>query len=347
MANYIAKLIVISALLAGLNSGGVAEAEDFYKGKSIRFIVGFSAGGGYDAYTRTVARYISRYIPGNPSTVVENMDGAGSVIAANYTYSKASKNGLTVGVFDSHNVFNHMMGDRSLRIDGRKFGWIGTPSKDSVACVIMAFSGLKSFDDILKAKKPVRMGATRSGNTVHLPEMMNRWAGTKFDIIQGYGGTAKIRLAMRSREVDGGCWTWDSIRSTARSMIDAQGPDKMIPFIINDRWEDPEVKNTTLFRDVFKDPGNLRAFDAWNAANDFARPFALPPRSPFESLKILRQAFKDTMADKEYLADLKRANLTAEYISGETVEKFVEQIYATPPELKTRLDFTVKKRKLS
>jgi tripartite-type tricarboxylate transporter receptor subunit TctC len=347
MANYIAKLIAISALLAGLNSGGVAEAEDFYKGKSIRFIVGFSAGGGYDAYTRTVARYISRYIPGNPSTVVENMDGAGSVIAANYTYNKASKNGLTVGVFDSHNVFNHMMGDRSLRIDGRKFGWIGTPSKDSVACVIMAFSGLKSFDDILKAKKPVRMGATRSGNTVHLPEMMNRWAGTKFDIIQGYGGTAKIRLAMRSREVDGGCWTWDSIRSTARSMIDAQGPDKMIPFIINDRWEDPEVKNTTLFRDVFKDPGNLRAFDAWNAANDFARPFALPPRSPFESLKILRQAFKDTMADKEYLADLKRANLTAEYISGETVEKFVEQIYATPPELKTRLDFTVKKRKLS
>ncbi len=347
MANYLAKLIAISALLAGLNSGGVAEAEDFYKGKSIRVIVGFSAGGGYDAYTRTVARYISRYIPGNPSTVVENMDGAGSVIAANYTYSKASKNGLTVGVFDSHNVFNHMMGDRSLRIDGRKFGWIGTPSKDSVACVIMAFSGLKSFDDILKAKKPVRMGATRSGNTVHLPEMMNRWAGTKFDIIQGYGGTAKIRLAMRSREVDGGCWTWDSIRSTARSMIDAQGPDKLIPFIINDRWEDSEVKNTTLFRDVFKDPGNLRAFDAWNAANDFARPFALPPRSPFESLKILRQAFKDTMADKDYLADLKRANLTAEYISGETVEKFVEQIYTTPPELKSRLDFTVKKRKLS
>ncbi len=347
MLNYLAKLIATGALLVGLNSGGVAMAEDFFKGKSIRFIVGFSAGGGYDAYTRTVARYISRYIPGHPSTVVENMDGAGSVIAANYTYNKASKDGLTVGVFDSHNVFNHMMGDRSIRVDGRKFGWIGTPSKDSVACVIMAFSGLKSFDDILKAKKPVRMGATRSGNTVHLPEMMNRWAGTQFDIIQGYGGTAKIRLAMRSREVDGGCWTWDSIRSTARSMIDAQGPDKMIPFIINDRWEDPEVKNITLFRDIFKDPGNLRAFDAWNAANDFARPFALPPRSPFESLKILRQAFKETMADRDYLADLKRANLTAEYISGETVEKFVEQIYTTPPELKSRLDFTVKKRKLS
>lgn len=347
MLRTLPKAIAAGALVFGLTAAADAAEKDYYQGKTIRFIVGFSAGGGYDAYTRTVARYISRYIPGHPSTVVENMDGAGSVIAANYTYNKASKDGLTVGIFDSHNVFNHMMGDRGLRIDGRKFGWIGTPSKDSVACVIMAFSGLKSFDDILKSKKPVRMGATRSGNTVHLPEMMNRWAGTKFDIIQGYGGTAKIRLAMRSREVDGGCWTWDSIRSTARSMIDAQGPDKMIPFIINDRWEDPEVKNAVLFRDVFTDPGNLRAYDSWNAANDFARPFALPPRSPFEALRILRRAFKDTMADKEYLADLKRANLTAEYIDGETVEKFVEQIYSTPAELKSRLDFTVKKRKLS
>lgn len=145
------------------------------------------------------------------------MDGAGSVIAANYIYNKASRDGLTVGVFNAHNVFNHMMGDRSARLDGRKFGWIGTPGKDSVACAIMAFTGLKTFDDIVKAKQPVRMGATRSGNTVHLPEMLNRWAGAKFDIIQGYGGTSKIRLAMRAREVAGGCWTWDSMRSTARA----------------------------------------------------------------------------------------------------------------------------------
>src|SRR5918994_3824067 len=226
------------------------RAGEFYQGKNIRFIVGFAAGGGYDAYTRLVAKYISKHIPGNPSTVVENMDGAGSVIAANYTFTKASRDGMTIGVFDSHNVFNHMMGDRSVRIDGRKFGWIGTPSKDSVACAIMGFTGPKTFDQIVKSKQRIRMGETRGGNTVQLPEMLNRWGGAHLEIIPGYSGTSKIRLAMRSREVDGGCWTWDSMRSTARSMLDASGDDKMIPFIVGDRWQDPEVKDLPLFREI-------------------------------------------------------------------------------------------------
>jgi tripartite-type tricarboxylate transporter receptor subunit TctC len=342
MAAAIGMIAVMFSLPA---LGGAAG--DLFSGKTIRFIVGFSAGGGYDAYTRTVARYISRHIPGHPATVVENMDGAGSVIAANYIYNKASRDGLTIGVFNAHNVFNHMMGDRSARLDGRKFGWIGTPGKDSVACAIMAFTGLKTFDDIVKAKQPVRMGATRSGNTVHLPEMLNRWAGARFDIIPGYGGTSKIRLAMRSREVAGGCWTWDSMRSTARAMLDAQGEEKMVPFIINARWKDPEVKDLPLFRDVFKDENDRRAFDSWNSSNEFARPFSLPPGSPAAALSALRNAFKATLQDKDYLADLEKANLTSEYVSGEEVERYVDQIYRTPAEIKKRLEFTVSRRPTS
>jgi tripartite-type tricarboxylate transporter receptor subunit TctC len=339
------KGLVVLALCATamLGAGGAAFPADFYAGKTIRFIVGFSAGGGYDAYTRNVARYISRHIPGRPSTVVENMDGAGSVIAANYTYNKAAPDGLTVGIFDSHNVFNDMMGDPSIRIDGRKFGWIGTPSKDSVACAVMGFAGPKAWEEIVSSQKRLRMGATRGGNTVQLPEMMNRWGGANFDIIRGYGGTAKIRLAMRSKEVDGGCWTWDSMRSTARSMLDASGDDKLIPFIVGDRWDDPEVKNVKLFRDIIKDPGNLEAFNVWNSANDFARPFALPPNAPQPARDVLRQAFKATMHDKDYIADAQRAKLTVEYISGEQVEKYVERIYAATPDVKNRLSFTVRK----
>jgi len=341
------RWVTIAAVAIGLHSVAPAAADEFYQGKTIRFIVGFSAGGGYDAYTRNVARYISRYIPGHPSTVVENMDGAGSVIAVNYTYNKGSKDGLTVGIFDSHNVFNQMMGDSNIRIDGRKFGWIGTPSKDSVACAIMGFTGLKSWEDILASKKPLRMGATRGGNTVQLPEMMNRWGGAHFEIIRGYGGTSKIRLAMRSKEIDGGCWTWDSMRSTARAMLDATGDAKMIPFIVGDRWEDPEVKNAKLFRDIIKDPGNLTAFNVWNLANDFARPFALPPGTSKEALGILRKAFKATMEDKDYKADSAKAKLTVEYISPEQVEKYVEQIYSATDDVKKRLDFTVRKQKKS
>jgi tripartite-type tricarboxylate transporter receptor subunit TctC len=325
----------------------IAAANDFYSGKTIRFIVGFAAGGGYDAYTRLVAKYITRHIPGNPSTVVENMDGAGSVIAANYMYNKADPDGLTVGIWNSHNIFNQMMGDPSIRLEGRKFGWIGSPSKDSVACAIMGFSGPKTFDEIVKSKKPIRMGATRAGNTTQLPEMLNRWAGGKFEVIPGYTGTSKIRLAMRSREVDGACWTWDSMRSTARAMLDERGADKMIPFIIAHRWEDPEVKDLPLFRDIIKDTNNLNAFNVWNSANDFARPFSLPPGSPKEALGILRKAFNATTEDKDYIADAEKSKLTVDYISGEKVEQHVEQIYAASPEVKERLSFLVKKRKTS
>lgn len=327
--------------------GSHAAAGDFYQGKNIRFLVGFAAGGGYDAYARLVARYISRYIPGHPSTVVENMDGAGSVIATNYLYNKAEKDGLTVGIWNSHNVFNHMMGDRSLRIDGRKFDWIGSPGKDSVACAIMGFAGPKTYDEIIKSQKPIRMGATRAGNTTQLPEMLNRWAGGEFEVIPGYTGTSKIRLAMRSHEVDGACWTWDSMRSTARAMLDANGGDKMIPFIVADRWEDPEVKNLPLFREVIKERSSLIAFDTWNAANEFARPFSLPPGSPPEALSVLRQAFKATINDSDYIADAKKSKLPVDYISGEKIEQYVEEIYSVSPAIKKQLAFLFKNQRTS
>ena len=344
MLSTLAKVIVLAVLTA---SATPALSAEFYQGKNIRFIVGFAAGGGYDAYTRTIARYISRHIPGNPSTLVENMDGAGSVIATNHIYNKADKDGLTVGIWNSHNIFNHMMGDPSLRIDGRKFGWIASPSKDSVACAVMGFSGPKTFDEIVNSNKPLRMGATRAGNTTQLPEMLNRWAGAKFEVIRGYTGTSKIRLAMRSREVDGACWTWDSMRSTARSMLEAKGDDKMIPFIIADRWEDPEVKDLPLFREVIKDKDNLNAFNAWNSANEFARPFSLPPGSPPEALHILRTAFKATIEDKDYKADAEKSKLPVDYISGEKIEQYVEKIYSISPDVRKRLDFLVRTRKTS
>jgi tripartite-type tricarboxylate transporter receptor subunit TctC len=237
---------VTLALLAV--SSGAAVANDFYAGKTIRFIVGFSAGGGYDSYTRTIARHIGKHIPGNPGTVVENMEGAGSILAANHIYNKVEPDGLTIGVWNSHNVFNDAMDDKSIRIDGRKIGWIGAPSKDTVVCAIMGFTGPKTFEEIRTSGKAVKMGATRSGNTVHLPMMLNKWAETNFEIIPGYGGTSRIRLAMQSREVDGGCWSWESMRTTSRALLDAKGDDELIPFIIHKNWQGPRSKRSRSLR---------------------------------------------------------------------------------------------------
>jgi hypothetical protein len=152
---------------------------------------------------------------------------------------------------------------------------------------------------------------------------------------------------MRSREVDGACWTWDSMRSTARSMLDAKGDDKMIPFIINGKWDDPEVKDIAQFGDVIKDKDNLHAFKLWNSANEFARPFSLPPGSPPQALSILRKAFKATMEDKDYKADAEKSKLTVDYVPAEKVEQYVEQIYSVSPDVKKRLRFLVKRQKTS
>ncbi|MDH3505469.1 MAG: hypothetical protein OEM58_13195, partial [Nitrospirota bacterium] len=145
----------------------------------------------------------------------------------------------------------------------------------------------------------------------------------------------------------GACWTWDSMRSTARAMLDAQGDGKMIPFIIHGKWEDPEVKNIAQFTDVFKDKDNVHAFRVWNSSNEFSRPFSLPPGTPDEPLQILRKAFAATMKDKDYIADAEKSKLTVEYVSGEEVEKFVEEIYAIPERVKEQLSFTVRKKKPS
>ena len=334
--------VVFAVLLIGASSR-TSGAADFYQGKTIRFIVGFAAGGGYDSYTRTVARHMSKHLPGHPATVVENMEGAGSVLAANHLYNRVEPDGLTVGVWNSHNVFNDAMGDKSIRIDGRKIGWIGTPGKDTVVCAVMASTGLKSFADIRKSKKPIKMGATRAGNTVHLPMMLNKWAETNFAVIPGYGGTSKIRLAMRSKEVDGACWTWESMRTTARAMLDAGGEDRLIPFIIHRRWDEPAVKNIPTFSEVFKNQNDQLAYDAWNAANEFARPFSVPPGTPKNRLESLRRAFAATMKDPEFIADARKSKLDLNYISAPEIEKYVEQIYSMPDSVRDNLQFLMRK----
>ena len=160
------KINSTMAIISGLIFMGAvskALADDFYNGKTIRFVVGAPAGGGYDTYARAVARHLGKHLPANPTSVVENMDGAGSLIAANYVYNKAEPDGLTIGVWISGQIIRQALGDRGARFDARKFGWIGAPSKGSPTCAIMAYTGLKTWDDVRHSKRPIRMGGVRAG----------------------------------------------------------------------------------------------------------------------------------------------------------------------------------------
>jgi tripartite-type tricarboxylate transporter receptor subunit TctC len=333
------------AILFGITMGGSspAAADDFYAGKVIRFVVGYSPGGGYDTVTRLVARHIGNHIPGKPATTVENMDGAGSLVAANYLYNRADPDGLTVGVWNAQNLFEGAMGSPAVKLDGRKLEWIGSPGGENVVCAIMGFAGLKSFDEIQKSGKKITMGATRGGNTVHLPLILNKWTGTKFDIIRGYKGTAKIRLAMTSKEVNGACWTWISMRTTARAMLIAEGDNKLIPFVINERTDEPEVKNIARFRDILTGQ-NRESFEIWSGPGEMARPFSIPPGTPKERVGILRSAFNATFKDPAFLADAKKSKFKVELVQGEKVEQIAKRIYSMTPEVKENLSFLMSKK---
>ncbi len=321
-------------------------AEDFYKDKTIRFIVGYAPGGGYDTYTRAIARHIGKFIPGNPTSTVENMEGAGSLLAANYLYNKADADGLVVGNFNSGMVTQQALGSRGVRFDARKFGWIGSPVKGFPACMVMGFTGLKTLDEVIKASPKLKFAGTRSGASgVDLPMIMNKIMGTKFQVIAGYKGTSATRLAMQKREADGICSGWESMRVTARAMLDAEGDDKLIPFIIHGKIEDPETKGLPQFTDVIKGEENLRAFKTWSNQYEFQRPLVLPPNTPKERLQTLRTALQKTLTDPEFLAEAKKSKMLVDNVTGEEVDQTVEEMLTISPAIKKKLQFLVPAKK--
>ncbi len=345
-----AKLWLSIAVTAGFvlifTAPRPSSADDFYKGKTIRFVVGLAPGGGYDLSARTVGRHIGKHIPGNPNIVVENMTGAGSTRAANYTYNSAKPDGLFVGIWNSALILRQALGDKAMLFDARKFGWIGAPTVGTPHCSIMAHTGLKSLKDVLATSREIKMGSTGPGSTYDdTPRVLNQTIGTKFKIVSGYEGSGPIYVAMRRKEIDGGCWGWESARTTARSLLDATGDEKLIPFLIHRREPDPEVKDLPLMPEIIKGEDNLSAYKTWVGTYEFQRPFMVPPSTLKERLQLLRKGFADTMKDPEFVAEAKKSKLEITYVSGEEVDKHVDKVLSVTPRAKELLSFLTTKAK--
>lgn len=347
------KMGLVVALVAalGLTAGTAAAADDFFKGKTIRVIVGYAPGGGYDTYTRQVVRHMGRYIPGNPSFIVQNMTGAGSLIAANYIQKRAKRDGTVLGVWNSGFVTMESLGDTKVLIKSKELSWVGAPVKGIPACVFMGWSGVKTLKDITDPKKSVKVGGTRQGATgVDLPKLLNQTIGTNFDVVSGYSGTATSRIAMQSKEVAGACWGWESIRVTARAMLDAKGDDKLIPVLTHRKIPDPELKDALIIPDLIAKRGGKQAlatYKGWVNQYEFQRPFSGPPGMPADRLQMLRDAFQKTMKDPEFLAEAKDVKLIIEPVTGKEIEGYVDDILAMPQESKDALSPILLRKKKS
>lgn len=327
-------------LLAVAIGPGVLPAKamgaDFYQGKTVRFIVGFSAGGGFDTYTRAIARHIGNHIPGNPSTVVENMTGAGSLIAANHIYNRAAPDGLTVGNFIGPLILQQAIGNPAAKFDGRKFGYLGVPVADSGVCALTKKSGIKNMDDWFAAKTPVKLGGTAPGSTTDdVPKIVAAAIHIPIRMISGFKGTANIRLAAESGEVDGGCWAWESIKPTWQKGIAAGEVNIVLQTMTESH---PELKNVPLAINYAKTDEAKELLEIVNGPyGQLARPYTVPPGVPADRLAILQKAFMATMKDPQFLKDAKSSKLEIQPMEGPTAAKRFARIYQLKPKLKETL----------
>ncbi|HZH81658.1 MAG TPA: hypothetical protein VFD87_00845, partial [Phototrophicaceae bacterium] len=237
-------------------------------------------------------------------------------------------------------VLNQALGDPNIKFDARKFGWLGAPSKGIPVCLVMAFTGVKSFDEIARSPKPLRMGGTAPGShSIDLPLMLNKMIGTKFSVVSGYQGTAQIKIALQRREVDGHCTNWDSVLATQRDLLEAKGDDRMIPFLVHSRLPDPELNNVPLFSEVLKDEVHAKTYKAYMAQMEYQRPLTVAPGTPKERLETLRRAFKSTLEDPDFIAQANRLRLDITYVSPEEIDRWVNEVLTIPPKVRENLQF--------
>jgi tripartite-type tricarboxylate transporter receptor subunit TctC len=321
----------LSAFLLALGflaSAAIAAAqESFYKGKTVRIIVGGSAGGGYDTYSRAIARHLGMLVPGNPTVVVENMTGAGTLISANHVYNIAKPDGLTVGHFIGGLMLQHVLGKPGIEFDGRKFEHLGVPAQDTTTIGITKVSGVTGIDNWLATKKPLKFGGVGPGAaTDDVAKIVRATMGVPMQLVSGYKGTADIKLAVNSGELHGLVNSWESFKSGWIKEVESGAVMVVLQMLPNGRH--PDLPRVPSILDYVKNEEGRKivqtgVFDY----GSIARPYVLPPGTPKDRVIVLRKALADTYKDPEFLADAKKARLDMAPLSGEELEKIVERTY--------------------
>jgi tripartite-type tricarboxylate transporter receptor subunit TctC len=323
-------VILLGALLA-LISPAQAQ-EDFYKDKTLRIIVGSAPGGGYDAYARLVSEHMRRHIPGNPTIVVQNMPGAGSLVATNHIANVAPKDGTVIGAVNAAMTTQPLLKPDQAKFDPRKMNWIGSTLREFHIGLVRANSPVKVIQDALKIEIPV---AGTGGSTSTYPVIANAILNTKFKVVQGYQGTAQGMLAMERGEVDGVIGiTWASIKATQAAALRDGKVLVLAQFALR---KHPELPNVPLALELATTPEDQAAMRLVFSAQEVGRPWVAPEGVPAKTLAILRKAFDDTMADPAFRADAEKRKLDLEPTSGAEIQNIVEDIFKTPPVVVERI----------
>jgi tripartite-type tricarboxylate transporter receptor subunit TctC len=325
---------MITAVLFA-SAASSAAAQDFYKDKTITFIVGYSPGGTYDQYTRLIARHISKYLPGNPTTVVENMPGAGGIIAANHLYNRTKPDGLTVAAWASPLILQHVMGNDATKFDGRKVGWLGIPASYDTACHFSQESGIKTVEDWFASKRPMKISSIGPGTSLSdVPKLLKAALGLPLEMVEGYKGGAEARLAVENGEVDGSCASWQATKVTWRSQMDSG----KIRVVLQATFQShPDLKSVPLAINYAKSEEAKTLLRVADNVHVYQFPYSVTPGTPPQRLQLLQQAFMKALRDPNLMAEANKANLEINPVDGPTTAKIFAGLYELPPSLVGKL----------
>ncbi|HEX2227160.1 MAG TPA: tripartite tricarboxylate transporter substrate-binding protein [Candidatus Binatia bacterium] len=324
------KLFLTLALALAYTAGDASRSlaqSDFYEGKTMRIIVGFSPGGGYDALARMLSRHMPKHIPGRPTILVENMTGAGSLLAANHIYKIAKPDGLTMGHFSGGFAFNQVMGQPGIELDTQKFVYVGAVARDESAIAMSKASGITSMEKWFAAKTPVKLGTTGPGafGTDNVIKVIKAALNLPIQIIAGYKGTADMRLATESGEIDGTTWGWDSMRGTWQKAIES-GTVVVVLQTVPKPF--PDLPRVPLAIDLAKTPEAKQLIEVGiHFPSKITKTLALPPATPADRAQLLQKALQETVKDPEFIAEADKAKIGLAPVTAEEMKRTVDDIF--------------------
>jgi tripartite-type tricarboxylate transporter receptor subunit TctC len=321
------KAFVIALLLIGLCGSGLpARAQDFYKGKTFTIVVGFTPAGGFDNYARVLARYLGKHIPGNPTVIVQNMPGAGSLTSVRYLDATAPKDGTVMTIFNSGLITQSIVQPDRVDLDFRKYSWVGVATPDFRVCYGYGPNGIKSWDQLMHGGKQFIIGSTGkgSGNYINGATLRIVFHAPVKQVL-GFPGSAEQRLAIEQGELDGDCGSYSSIP------VDWINKGLVHPFVRFIRQKPPEIADSAAFVDSFATSDQQRQLlRVLDGSDEVGRPFIMSKQVPADRLAIVRKAFDDTVKDPGYLADMAKEQLPVHPMSGQDAEKIVNELTSIP-----------------
>jgi tripartite-type tricarboxylate transporter receptor subunit TctC len=316
----------LAPALAGL--AHAQPVESFYRGRTVTIVVGYSVGGGYDVQARVLARHLGKHIPGNPSVVVQNMPGAGSLRAANYIYNAAPKDGTMLGVFARGMAMEPLIGASSTNFDARKFAWIGSGTNEVSVCATWHAAKVKTWADGLAI--PFTVAGEGSGSDPDIFSIMLRNVfGAKMRLVSGYPGGADMTLAIERGEVDGRCgWTWSSVKLQRPDWVTGHKLNVLIQLAMQ---PSPELPGVPLIIDLATTERQRQIVNLVVLSRQaMGRPLVAPPGTPDDRKEALRRAFDATMADPDFVAEAAARGLEVNPVTGADLDKLLVELYATP-----------------